>query len=518
MSRETTVRDYLEEYDLHKNEKDEICWNTNNSQHPLNWKSWPKFYNAIVVIWLEFYMTVLSSAGAAAAVEIQRDYGTSSELAIFAFVTVYLLGQSIGGIFCSPISELFGRRTIYMIATGFFGIASVITGVPQHVAGVFVGRFCQGLAAAIPATVAFGNFSDCFDAERRIWVVYAYTLFGMSGLALGPIYSSYVIFALDWRWVFHLAAIASCVSLVACFFIKESNATQILQSKVKSIQKETGAKLTAEGANDSGSPVQNFFTEHIHRPLLFLFTEPLVTLCAALCAIAFGLIYGLTEALTVVYTTPPLDNTFDRTSASLSFIAILVGEVLNILPRLYDAQQLKRLRKRQERIKPESKIRSFAVACPALAVGLWLFAWTVPQRVSNVPWPVSMLGLVCVGFAANDFSHVLFGYVTDSYGFYAASAVSSISTARTLTAAVFPLFISQMYKGLGNNIATSIWAALATIFCFTPWVFLKYGETLRNRSGWASKGDNVLEDENYHLEGKEKGTDPRFAKEAWRFI
>lgn len=518
MSHEAKLRDCLEEYNLHKNEKDEVCWNSNHSHHPLNWNSWPKYYNASVVIWLEFYMTVLSSAGAAAAVEAQRDYGISSELAIFAFVTVYLLGQTAGGIFCSPISELFGRRTIYMIATGFFGVASVITGVPQHIAGIFVGRFCQGIAAAIPATVAFGNFSDCFDAETRIWVVYAYTLFGMSGLALGPVYSSYVILTLGWRWIFHIAAIASAISSVACFFIKESNATQILQSKVKTIQEETGSELKAEGAQHSDKPVQDFFTEHIHRPLLFLFTEPLVTLCAVLCAIAFGLIYGLTEALTIVYTTPPFDNTFDKTSASLSFIAILVGEIVNILPRLYDAQQLKRQRKRLERITPESKIRSFAVACPALAVGLWLFAWTVPQRIVNVPWPISMLGLACVGFAANDFSHVLFGYVTDSYGFYAASAVSSISTARTLTAAVFPLFISQMYKGLGNNIATAVWAALATLFCFTPWIFLKYGEELRNRSDWASKGENVLEDENHHMKELENETNSRFGKETWRFI
>lgn len=515
VSREFAVRDHLEELDLHKNGKNEVCWNTDNQDHPLNWKPWPKYYNACVLIWLEFYMTLLSSSGAAAAVEIQRDDGTSSELAIFAFVSVYLIGQTLGGIFCSPFSEFFGRRTIYMIATGFFGISSVVAGVPKHVAGVFVGRFCQGVAAAIPATVAFGNFSDCFDAETRIWVVYAYTLFGMCGLALGPIFSSYVILLLDWRWVFHLAAIFSAVSLLACLFIRESNATQILQKEVKMIQKQTGSEIKVQGSGDNTRPFHDFFTEHIHRPLLFLFTEPLVTLCAVLCAIAFGLIYGLTEALTIVYTTPPFDKTFDDTSASLSFIAILIGEVLDILPRIYDAQHLKRHRKRRERITPESKIRSFAIACPALAIGLWLFAWTVPQHIVEVPFLVSMLGLVFVGFAANDFSYILFGYMTDSYGFYAASAVSAISTARTLTAAVFPLFITHMYKAIGNNFATTVWAAAATIFCFTPWIFLRYGKHLRDRSTWC---DGALEDENKHLRGEDSDGHSKLPKEAWRFI
>ena len=110
----------------------------------------------------------------------------------------YLVGQTLGAIFLAPISEMFGRRTIYIIGTVAFGISSVIAGVPNHLAAATIGRFFQGVAAAIPATVAFGNFSDMYDAQTRIWVVYWYTLFGMAGLALGPIYSSYITELLGW--------------------------------------------------------------------------------------------------------------------------------------------------------------------------------------------------------------------------------------------------------------------------------------------------------------------------------
>ena len=54
------------------------------------------------------------------------------------------------------------------------------------------------MAAAIPATVAFGNFEDMFDAEMRIWIVYGYTLAGMVGLAMGPIFSSYITEVAGW--------------------------------------------------------------------------------------------------------------------------------------------------------------------------------------------------------------------------------------------------------------------------------------------------------------------------------
>ena len=66
-----------------------------------------------------------------------------------------------------------------------------------------------------------------------------------------------------------------------------------------------------------------------------------------------------------------------------------------------------------------------------------------------------MIGLICVGFAVNDFSYTLFGYATDSYGASAASAVSAVSLTRTLAAAALPLFAYQMYTGLGSNVATT---------------------------------------------------------------
>lgn len=284
--------------------------------------------------------------------------------------------------------------------------------------------------------------------------------------------------------------------------MKESNATQVLQSKVKNVRKETGnSSLTTKDEDSSGFSVSDFLQKALFRPVYMLVTEPLVFFCAALCGIAFGLIYGLTEGLNVVYTAPPFN--FSDGTASLSFLAILIGEILNILPRFYDDYLLNKKKRQNERILPETKITSFAIACPALAIGLWIFAWTVPPRVTNVPWPVSMIGLVCIGFAANDFSYVLFGYMSDSYGEHAASAAGAISMTRGIMAAVFPLFTYQMFTGLGANIAATILAAAATAFCFTPWLFLRYGGRLRKRSKMAPNDEQCLVDENKHLEDEE---------------
>jgi MFS family permease len=423
----------------------------------------------------------------------------SRTLAVFAFVTMYLLGQTLGGIVCAPISETFGRRTLYIVSSAVFCVFSVVTAaVPSSVA-VYFGRFLQGIAAAVPACVAYGSIEDMWGAQIRIWVVYYYTVSGFIGLVLGPIYSSYITHYYGWRVVFYVSAIVAAISTILSCFMKETKAEQLLQRKVDAIHSETG-RDDLNGPSSSGFSFKSFVKDSLFRPLVFLFTEPIVFFCSALCAIAFGLIYGLTEGLTVSYTNPPFDRTFSQTSSSLAFIALLIGILLDILPRFYDDYLFKKFRKEKRRLLPETKIRSFAIACPALAIGLWIFAWTIPPRVTNVHWIFSMIGLACVGFATADFSYVLFGYCTDTYGSMAASAVSSLSTCRTIAAAVFPLFAYQMFSGLGANVAASILAGVATLFAFTPFLFLRYGRKLRQKSKVASKDEDCLVEENKHME------------------
>lgn len=127
-----------------------------------------------------------------------------------------------------------------------------------------------------------------------------------------------------------------------------------------------------------------------------------------------------------------------------------------------------------------------------------------------------MIGLAFVGFATADLSYVLFGYCTDTYGPMAASAVSSLSTCRTIAAAVFPLFAYQMFSGLGANVAASILAAVATVFAFTPILFLKYGQTLRRKSKVAAADEDCLVEENKHMEDESSESEKeKKPEEVW---
>lgn len=227
--------------------------------------------------------------------------------------------------------------------------------------------------------------------------------------------------------------------------------------------------------------------ESLFRPLELLFTEPIVICCTVLMTMSFSLIYGLTEGLTVVYTE---FGFFESTTSSLAFLPLLLGLVINVIPRVYDQHVFDHHRDNDIPIRAETNARSLVTSCPSLACGMWLFAWTIPPLVLSVHWVVSMVGLVFIGYATNDLAYVLFGYLTDSYGQYAASACAALSLSRTLMAAIFPLFTYTMYTKLGGNISTSIFAAIATLFCVTPLVFIKYGREVRKISRFAQTDED----------------------------
>lgn len=286
----------------------------------------------------------------------------------------------------------------------------------------------------------------------------------------------------------------------------ESRVNYLLEKKVKKIRKETGID-SLRAPEQKTVTFSSFLQDGLLRPLTFLFTEPIVLTCSLLMAISYSLIYGLTEGLTVVYSSFGFD---ESTSASLSFIPLLIGVSLNLLPRIWDDRKFRRHKATSRPLTPESKLDSLWTSCPALAVGFWIFAWTIPPLVPNVPWPVSMVGLIFVGYATNDLSFLLFSYLTDAYGAQAASACSALSISRTVVASVYPLFTYQMYSGtgLGSNLATTIWAAIATALCVAPFLFSRYGKMLRKKSG------NAVKDDGGEGEGDEEkgGSDEKLAE------
>jgi uncharacterized membrane protein YuzA (DUF378 family) len=282
------------------------------------------------------------------------------------------------------------------------------------------------------------------------------------------------------RWIYYSSAIVTAMMFLLLTTILESRPTKLLSQKLEKLQNKYHKKLEPRGNPDAVPNGRALAELVLLRPARLAITEPIIIMVSLLNATAWGLVYFFTESLTVVYSL----YGWSETTTSLAFIAIGLGVPFSVFPRLWDLYLSSQRKQRNQEVKPEDKIYGFAIAAPALATGLWLFSWTIPPLVL-VPWPTSMVGLMLIGFAANEFAYTLNGYLADSYTMYASSSLTTLAFLRAIVSGVMPLFAHPMFSGLDGNIAGSILAACATLFCVTPWVFFKYGRVLREKSVFA---------------------------------
>ncbi|KAL4907085.1 hypothetical protein BDW74DRAFT_176685 [Aspergillus multicolor] len=455
-------------------------WDKSHKDYPRNWPMSRKVYDDLIILFWEFYTATLSTTGASASESAMTEFELSRVVSLTGFQFLYGIGQVFGGVIMPPFSEALGRRISYLISAGVYLVACIITGVVPSPAGFFVGRFVAGFASAVPEIVLAGSIEDQYSSRPRLWFLWLWNCCTVLGLAVGPIYGSYLVDAIGWRWIYHTASITSAVVFVLLLFIRESRPTTLLSRRFNDLKSKVGETDMDIPNHDRIGNVHDLIQTIIVRPTKLGVTEPIIILVSILSASAWGMLYLFTESFTVVYS----GFGFSSRATSLPFIALIPGVIASGLARLWDHYRLNQREKKGESPVPEDKIGGFILAAPALAIGLWIFGWTVPPMV-HVHWIGSMFGVSLIGFAATEFSYTLSGYIADAYTVYAGSAMAAIAVLRGIAAGCMPLFAYPMYSGLGSNVATSIIAAIATVYCITPYVFMKWGLKLREKSSFA---------------------------------
>jgi hypothetical protein len=73
-------------------------------------------------------------------------------------------------------------------------------------------------------------------------------------------------------------------------------------------------------------------------------------------------------------------------------------------------------------------------------------------------------------------------YIVDSYSDYAASAIAAKTLMRSEIGAMVPLFVTQMFHGMGFQYAGLLLALISCLIMPIPFVFYKYGGGIRSRS------------------------------------
>ncbi|HEY6056563.1 MAG TPA: MDR family MFS transporter, partial [Candidatus Limnocylindrales bacterium] len=124
-----------------------------------------------------------------------------NELYTWAF-TAYLLTSTISGPLYGKMSDLFGRRPIFMIGVGVFTAGSALSGLTSEMWQFVLARGVQGLGAGALFPIAMAVIADLFAPwERGRYQGLFGAVFALSSL-LGPAIGGIITDTIGWPFVF----------------------------------------------------------------------------------------------------------------------------------------------------------------------------------------------------------------------------------------------------------------------------------------------------------------------------
>lgn len=155
----------------------------------------------LLVLFIGVLMGALDIAIVGPALPTIRDYFGVDDRASAWIFSVYVLCNLVGTPLMAKLSDIFGRRSIYVLDVVAFGLGSVIVALAPAFSFVLVGRAIQGLGAGGIFPVASAVIGDTFPAEKRgsaLGLIGA--VFGIAFI-IGPILGGLLLLA-GWRWLF----------------------------------------------------------------------------------------------------------------------------------------------------------------------------------------------------------------------------------------------------------------------------------------------------------------------------
>lgn len=179
----------------------------------------------LLSIALGFVLTALDNTIVSASInKIIDDIGGLNKI-IWIYTAYALAGTSTMLIF-GKLSDLFGRKTFYLIGIGIFLLGSALCGTADSIEQLIFYRIIQGIGSGAILPISFSLiytlFTDPKDAAKISGVFGA--VFGLSSIA-GPQIGTWISDTLTWRWCFYVNLPIGIVSFVALLFtLRESRA------------------------------------------------------------------------------------------------------------------------------------------------------------------------------------------------------------------------------------------------------------------------------------------------------
>lgn len=133
--------------------------------------------------------------------------------------TAYLLTSTVMVPIYGKLSDIFGRKPIFMIGVTLFLVGSALSGASQSMLQLILFRGFQGIGAGALMPIAMTVVGDLFTPrERGKWQGITGAVFGLSSI-LGPTLGGWIADNFTWRWVFYVNLPIGLAAMLVLIFL-----------------------------------------------------------------------------------------------------------------------------------------------------------------------------------------------------------------------------------------------------------------------------------------------------------
>ena len=133
-------------------------------------------------------------------------------------VNAYLIAFVAVMPFMGRLSDILGRRRVFVASMTLFGIGSVVIALSTSFAPFLVGRVLTALGGGAMVPVGLAIVADAYREERRARALGVLGAIETMGWVWGPLYGALIVRFLTWRWQFWLNIPLALFGIIASWW------------------------------------------------------------------------------------------------------------------------------------------------------------------------------------------------------------------------------------------------------------------------------------------------------------
>ncbi|RAK79921.1 MFS general substrate transporter [Aspergillus fijiensis CBS 313.89] len=407
---------------------------------------------------------------------IKESFEIASDTVVLLGLTTYMLGLAFGCLVFASLSELYGRRPVYLITTLAFACSVIPVALARNMHTIFVCRALGGFFGSATIAGGPGTINDVTSRRYRALAFSLWSLEAMTGPVVGPIFGGFVYQYLGWRWINWIILCWAGVSAVALFLFKETYEPAILRARTRKQQEQTG-DLRWWCRYDSPEVGWDLVRSHVVRPIIMAVCEPI----CLFWNLYVGVIYATLFLCFIGY---PI--AFQEHRGWPPGIAGLGYCVIHRIIASHPRDPC------TGRVTPEVPIIAVCLGAILSPMGEFWFSWTAVATTTTTQstsapaythWIYPILAGVPFGMGNTLIFIYSAHYLAGSYPIYAASAVAGNAMVRYVFAGALPLAGHRLYSSLRIAWTGTLLGLVEVALIPIPFVFYRYGWWVRRRSG-----------------------------------